>query len=208
MRIQHPNLAAAWLGRVLAVIWWGLLLILIITVFLTVAAPVLDFSDAQVELPAQVVINTAAVPISAPSLGITSARLSPLRGNVVAPAGTRTSLLAPALTIIVMMALALWVIAQLRALFRELSAGRTFAPRNAVRLHRIAWIVMAAEPLRAAMNYAASSFIASRFIADGLRFQSYWDFNVGTIFCAIVILAIAEVFRAGTRLDEDQSLTI
>ena len=32
--------------------------------------------------------------------------------------------------------------------------------------------------------------------------------NIHTIVHGSIILAIAEVFRAGTRLDEDQSLTI
>ena len=204
----HSNVAATWLWRFFTVIWWGLLGILAIAVWLTVAAPLINLSGAEVELPARVVADSAALHVAAPSLGIAAARLSDLRGNLIMPAGSRPSLIAPALTIIAMMVLALWGIGQLRAVLKELSIGHTFAPANAVRLRRLAWIIMIAEPLRALMNYTAFSYVASHFVADGLQFTRHWDVNVGTLICAVVIVAIAEVFRAGTRLDDDQSLTI
>ena len=48
----------------------------------------------------------------------------------------------------------------------------------------------------------------THFSANGLRFDARPDLNVFTIVHGLIILAIAEVFRTGTRLDEDQSLTI
>ena len=48
----------------------------------------------------------------------------------------------------------------------------------------------------------------THFSADGLRFDAWPDLNVFAILHGLIILVIAEVFRAGTRLDEDQSLTI
>ena len=44
--------------------------------------------------------------------------------------------------------------------------------------------------------------------AEGLRFETHADLNVFAIVLGLIILVIAEVFTAGTRLDEDQSLTI
>ena len=48
----------------------------------------------------------------------------------------------------------------------------------------------------------------THFSADGLRFDVRPDFNVFAIITGLIILVIAEVFRAGTRLDEEQSLTV
>ena len=48
----------------------------------------------------------------------------------------------------------------------------------------------------------------THFSANGLRFDARPDLNILTIVHGLIILAIAEVFRTGTRLDEDQSLTI
>jgi hypothetical protein len=35
-----------------------------------------------------------------------------------------------------------------------------------------------------------------------------WDLNIVAIVAGLIILVIAEVFREGTRLDEEQSLTV
>ena len=64
------------------------------------------------------------------------------------------------------------------------------------------------EPVRAYITYSANAFAQAYFIADGIRFTTRVDLNLGTIFGGLAILVIAEVFHAGTRLDEDQSLTI
>ena len=48
----------------------------------------------------------------------------------------------------------------------------------------------------------------TNFAAEGLRFEARPDFNVVAVICGLIILVIAEVFREGTRLDEEQSLTI
>ena len=45
-------------------------------------------------------------------------------------------------------------------------------------------------------------------VADGIRFTALPTINVVGIIHGLIILAIAEVFRAGTRLEEDQSLTV
>jgi hypothetical protein len=54
----------------------------------------------------------------------------------------------------------------------------------------------------------SSHFGRSHFVGDGIRFVTNFDLNLGTIVAGLAILVIAEVFRAGTRLAEDQSLTI
>ena len=48
----------------------------------------------------------------------------------------------------------------------------------------------------------------THFAADGLQFMARPDLSVFAIVHGLIILALAEVFRAETRLDEDQSLTI
>jgi len=48
----------------------------------------------------------------------------------------------------------------------------------------------------------------THFAAEGLQFLARPGFDVFAIFNGLILLAIAEVFRAGTRLDEEQSLTI
>jgi hypothetical protein len=110
--------------------------------------------------------------------------------------------------VIGLFALGLWILAQLRALFRRLRDGKPFAPENALRVRRIAWAVIAMEIARAATIYFENAYAASHFVADGLQFDAQPHLNGFAIVNGLIILVLSEVFRAGTRLDEDQSLTV
>jgi len=62
--------------------------------------------------------------------------------------------------------------------------------------------------VRAAVVFFENQYAASHFVSEGLHFSARPDVNVFAIVNGLVILVIAEVFRIGARLDEDQSLTV
>ena len=68
--------------------------------------------------------------------------------------------------------------------------------------------VIVGELVRAAVMYFESYYAMAHFSAEGLRFEARPDLNLFAIMLGLIILVIAEVFSAGTLLDEDQSLTI
>jgi Protein of unknown function (DUF2975) len=108
----------------------------------------------------------------------------------------------------VMVGLVLWILAELAALCRSVRDGEPFAARNAVRIRRLALALVLAEVSRVAIVYAAHAYVAARFAADHLRFTAWPRINALAIVSALILLVLAEVFRTGTRLDEDQSLTV
>ena len=67
---------------------------------------------------------------------------------------------------------------------------------------------MAGEVVRASMVAFNQFYARTHFTATGLLFD--WSFNIDffAVVLGLIIVAIAEVFAAGTRLDEDQALTI
>ena len=73
---------------------------------------------------------------------------------------------------------------------------------------RIGYAVIVGELTRAALIFAANSYAMTHFSANALTFDARPDVSGFALVHGLIILAIAEVFRAGTRLDEDQSLTI
>ena len=81
-------------------------------------------------------------------------------------------------------------------------------PANATRIRRVGGGLLALEVVRAVMAYASSYGVMTRFAAEGLRFHSRVDFDLIAIIAALILFVIAEVFREGTRLDEEQSLTV
>jgi hypothetical protein len=107
-----------------------------------------------------------------------------------------------------MMAFVLWILAELAALCRTVRDGRPFAPRNAGRIRRLALALVLAEISRAAVVYSAQAYVAAHFAADHLRFTASPHVDAPAIVSALILLVLAEAFRTGTRLDEDQSLTV
>jgi hypothetical protein len=100
-----------------------------------------------------------------------------------------------------------WV-TQLRQIFRSLSRGLPFIPENARRIRRVGFTVIFGEVGRAVLVYYCRYYTSLHFTAKGARFIPSTDLSVITILGGFAILVIAEVFREGTRLREEQSLTI
>ena len=184
-------------------------LAIVLTIGIAALATFHDIGGGQLDMPVSFSVDPRALPVRAPSLGIEGAQIEHVRGTVKFSPPPGASLVVPALLgLVVMFALALFVVGQLRAVFRTLRDGRPFVPANATRIRWIAIAVIAGELGRAVVMYSSNSYVMTHFSANGLRFDARPDLNVFTIIYGLIILAIAEVFRAGTRLDEDQSLTI
>jgi hypothetical protein len=81
-------------------------------------------------------------------------------------------------------------------------------PANATRIRWIAVAVIVGELGRSGLVFFENYYAKTHFSAAGLRFEARPDFNVLAIVLGLVILVIAEVFRTGTRLEEEGSLTI
>ena len=62
--------------------------------------------------------------------------------------------------------------------------------------------------LASAAFAATASFAMHNFTATGLRFEAAPHVDGYAIVCGFIIVAIAEVFPAGARLEEEQSLTV
>jgi hypothetical protein len=107
-----------------------------------------------------------------------------------------------------MMVLALWIVAELAALCRSVRDGQPFAARNVTRIRRLALALALAEVSRAAIVYAAHAYAAAHFGSSHLRFVASPRVDSLALVSALILLVLAEVFRTGTRLDEDQSLTV
>ena len=187
----------------------GVAIALAVAVFIVVTSPWVDLGgNGQLGIPVALRIDEQALHVAAPSPGPGTARLTKVTGTLEFTAPSRRAIVAPMLTLIAMLLFAGWALHQMRELFRALRNGRIFAPENVRHVQRVGWAVILAEPVRALITYSAQDFARSHFVGEGIRFVTNVDLNLGTVFAGLAILVIAEVFRAGTRLDQDQSLTI
>lgn len=195
--------------RLLGVIWWGLA----VTLALAVVLLVLILGSGrrgtlELGVPAAFDLTPPSPGVTAPALGIAGGRIEHARGTLRVPLHDRRFAINYAAGLIAMLMLALFVVAQLHDVFATVRRGTPFVAENVRRLRRIGGSVIAGAVVWAVFTLLSDWQVASQFSAAGLRFSVRPDINVTAFVCGVLILAIAEVFRAGTRLDEDQSLTI
>jgi hypothetical protein len=103
---------------------------------------------------------------------------------------------------------AFWVLWLMCAVLRSVRDGAPFVAANATRIRRMAYVLIGGELIRAFGVSLGNRYAAAHFTAQGIHFNLRPDVNVLAIVGGLIILVIAEVFRAGTSLDEDRSLTI
>jgi hypothetical protein len=209
---------ASLLTWLLSVAWGVVALGLVLTILLLVLSPSTDH-PMEVDASWMVVGSTMTIPVAlsvdarahhvaAPALGIAEAQLGDVRGSLSFPTTRGAFFVGNALLLLVVFGLTLWVIGLLRAVLRTLRDGQPFVAANATRIRWIACGVIAGELVRASIVYFHGFYAMTHFAADGLRFEARPDLDVFAIVLGLIILVIAEVFRAGTRLDEEQSLTV
>jgi hypothetical protein len=103
---------------------------------------------------------------------------------------------------------ALVIVGRLRRLFDSFTSGEPFRRENATHL-RVIWITMLAMELA---RYLLLAGAAAMFAAAGLPPGIDADFNIhfdfSTWLSIAVLIVLAEVFREGARMKEEQELTI
>jgi len=165
-------------------------------------------SHVMMSIPVSFSVDPQAHRVSAPSLGIEDAELRGARAALKFAPRRGRFFIGNAVLLVGLLALGLWVLSQLRAVLCTLRDGKPFAPANALRIRRIAWVAILGELIRAAVVFFEHDYAASHFVSEGLHFSARPEINVFAIVDGLVMLVIAEVFRIGARLDEDQSLTV
>ena len=222
---------ASLLTGMLNVAWYGVALGLALALVVLIVVPFVDLPGMKVMIPVSFTLDAQTHRVTAPTLGIDGtvpevgvggspgfgfdfgdpvskqARVH-VRGSLQFPTRSRPFLAASAAILIAMLGLLLFGLGQLRAVFRTLGDGHPFVAANAARFRWVGIAIIASELARAAIVFFENSYALTHFTAEGLRFDAWPDLNFFAIVHGLVVLVIAEVFRLGTRLDEDQSLTV
>jgi len=107
-------------------------------------------------------------------------------------------------SVVVVAAVFLIIVRQLRQICHTLVTGDPFVPENANRL-RVIWIAAAAgELLRLASTFTISWVSKT---SEGAAIQAT-DLRVYVWFMVLALIILAEVFREGARMRQEQKLTV
>lgn len=162
----------------------------------------------HLSLPVAVTIDPSLYSISAPDAGISGAELEELSGDLRFRSPDRQFVVFFAVYLALGIAIVLMVVYQLRRIIATLAGGTPFVPANAWRIHFIGWVVIAGEFVQEFIEFLGHVAVKTVFDTQGVAFHWSPDVSVTTIFWGCVLLALAEVFRLGVAMQEEQSLTV
>jgi hypothetical protein len=198
------------IALLLEVCWYGGGLFTALMAFVLCAAPWIDPPRIEIGLavPVAFTVNADTRPLAAPSSSAVNVRLANGGGTLYFSPRSRTTAAAGLVGLIAILALGMWVVGNLRPVFRSLRAGEAFARENPARIRRVGWAFIVAALAQTAVVYIGTYYASTHFATEGLRYDARLVLNPLGLVCGAVVMIIAEVYREGTRLDEDQSLTV
>lgn len=209
MQSTHRSPIASALKITLDIVWYLLIALLVLAAVLLGFSVLTDGNvPGHLNIPVLIHIDPQVYSITAPTHGIPGAELTDVSADLRfrSPGGEFLSFFAIYLAVGV--SIALLVIYQLRNIIATLAAGSPFVPANASRIRFIGWVVIAGEVAQTVMEFLGHLAVAATFDTTGVSFRWSFHLSLTTIFWGCVLLALAEVFRLGVEMREDQSLTV
>ncbi|HSK95916.1 MAG TPA: DUF2975 domain-containing protein [Euzebyales bacterium] len=207
MRVRtDPTALTSVLRRVLDVLWYAVVVGAPL-IGAVVALGVVQGWGPTVEMPLHFTPDPTAHEISGPIAGMRNARIEDAAGTLRFEAHPAVVLGALAIALMGVVVV-LVVLHQLRGLVATLSAGTPFVLANARRLRVVGLAVIGSELATVGVKLALSLWATHNLTVQGLTIR--WEFrpHIAVLLLGALILLIAEVFRVGTRLQQDHDLTI
>lgn len=103
---------------------------------------------------------------------------------------------------------AMIVCAYLRGVFETLVAGDPFVPENARRFRAIAWVLVAVEVARMSISLIVQGIFNIIGVAGADTNGFVFSINFPVWFSVLTLMVLAQVFREGAALREEQKMTI
>lgn len=140
--------------------------------------------------------------------GTSARRARSVDGSVKIAATSKWFVAANAFALFVVIALVRCALDQFRAVLGSLVEETPFVAQNAIRIRWLGALVIGGEFVRSAIVFAENAYATTHVAVAGVTFDAWPRLHLLTVVYGLLILVIAEVFRTGTRLDEERSLTI
>ncbi len=111
--------------------------------------------------------------------------------------------------VVPLLAMGLLIIFQLRKIFATIAKGSPFSMENSKRIRVIGWTIIAASAIKALLSFLLGLYFSTLINLPGLDLMAnirLQDF--AGVFAGVIVLALAEVFQHGARLQEESNLTV
>jgi len=105
-------------------------------------------------------------------------------------------------------ALVLLFLHNLRVLFRRVREGAPFDATNATRMRRLGVLLLALSVFSGVFEFWMSAWVTRALASSNVPIGSALHINWFGVLIALVLVGLAEVFRRGAALEEEQSLVV
>jgi hypothetical protein len=133
-----------------------------------------------------------------------------MRGDIAVPIATApmTFLVLTWIALAVGCGLSLLIFYHARALVRRARDGAPFDAGNAVILRRLGQLLLVRYILKAIYLFGAASWAVRQMSEGGVKLTTGQYANWSALFLALVLMALAGIFRRGAALEDEQSLVV
>lgn len=108
----------------------------------------------------------------------------------------------------IMLGLGMAILNQLRKIFATLTEGNPFLLENTRRVRKIGLLIFAGVLVKLIAGTVIGKVIMENVVVPGVIFKIKGNLNLGGVFIGLVMLILAEIFRQGALLKEEQDLTV
>lgn len=102
----------------------------------------------------------------------------------------------------------LFLLKQFRSILDTVEAGDPFVPENVGRIRRIGLLVILGAFFHPLSMGCFSALTDALFVVEGIDLSVRFSLNVSAFVAGLSLLVLSEIFRYGTTMREEQSLTI
>jgi len=211
MQEYRPDRVVRVLTTLITVVFYGLLSVAALMLIATPALKLFAAGDREWEwgLPVPVVVQEAEVTVQSPwgagSLEVEDARGSLRLPIAILPWWLFALLWTHAATAGGLMVLFLH---QLRRIFQRVRDGIPFDAENAMRLRRLGMVLLALALLNGVAELVVALAVSGNLSDGSISVPAALPIDMSLVFVALVLIALAAIFRRGAELETEQSLVV
>jgi hypothetical protein len=211
MQEYRPDRVVGVLTTLITVAFYGLLSVGGLVLIATLALKLFAAGDREWEwgLPVPVVVQEAEVTVQSPwgagSLEVEDARGSLRLPIAILPWWLFALLWTHAATAGGLMVLFLH---HLRRIFQRVRDGIPFDAENAMRLRRLGMVLLALALLNGVAELVVALAVGGNLSDGSISVPAALPIDMSLVFVALVLIALAAIFRRGAELEDEQSLVV
>lgn len=109
---------------------------------------------------------------------------------------------------VLVFALTLLALHHLRRIFQRVRDGAPFDAQNALRMRWLGFLLLALALLDAVAEFLTAAVMRRGITSENVTVAAGFSVNLPLVFVGLAVVALAEIFRRGAELEDEQALVV